>query len=195
MFREGAAPKRKKHFICFGATRQIMTLNHLLLLPKEDIIGPLPPVDRSMINSKDLARLRPLNHWAINFNPDDATKSQWSRSLNVPRMLAGKKKAIHFDAATPSARAHSFQSSRCRKGKSSTQKCRRLEGILLMIEILHHLGYIKPINWCRISSINSMLVPRRIYKTHSVNSGKQSCGSPRPDPVPDFCWPWSWDNS
>jgi len=38
-----------------------------------------------------------------------------------------------------------------------------LENILLMEEILHHLGYIKPyeywdiyyINWCRISAINS----------------------------------------
>ena len=43
------------------------------------------------------------------------------------------------------------------------------EGILLMIEILHHLGYIKPYKLVQDFFHHSMLVPRRIYKTHSVN--------------------------
>ena len=46
--------------------------------------------------------------------------------------------------------------------------------ILLMAEILHHLGYIKPrkkwdklpINWCRISAINSS------YSTYNLSSTK-----------------------
>ena len=172
-----------------------MTLNHLLLLPKEDIIGPLPPVDRSMINSKDLARLRPLNHWAINFNPDDATKSQWSRSLNVPRMLAGKKSDPLWCRNTVSS-CSLVPKLPLSKRKIIDSKVPAFGGDTVDDRNPAPPGlYIKPINWCRISSINSMLVPRRIYKTHSVNSGKQSCGSPRPDPVPDFCWPWSWDNS
>ena len=56
---------------------------------------------------------------------------------------------------------------RCFKRCKSTSLRRNIWNLLLMAEILHHLGYIKPykqwniyhINWCRTSSINSMKKP------------------------------------